>query len=243
MLSRFNPTSIRSNAALVVSAALLVFSFIVMFAALSGQPADAAKAKPPVAIVLGGDDEMPDPLYPVNCQVIPSVSGIQATLPSGNTAYRAPANGKVTAWKLWLGKPSAADRRALNQRFGSPAQAGIAVVQKLNTPTGEKFRLQRRSPVEGLSRLFGRTAVFRLAKPLIVRKGQIVALTVPTWAPAFAAGLNRRQYSWRASRQPNRCAAGFVDQATPQLGIGSKRAYGCSFKGSRLLFTARLKFD
>lgn len=243
MLSRFNPNATRSSAALAVSVALLVLGFIVMYTALAGEPADAAKAKPPVATVLGGDDEMPDALCPVNCQVIPSVSGIQATLPSGNTAYRAPANGKITAWKLWLGTPSAADRRALNQRFGSPAQAGISVLQKLNTPTGEKFRLQRRSPVVGLSRSFGGIAVFRLAKPLIIRKGQIVALTVPTWAPAFAAGLNQRQYGWRASRQPNKCAAGFVDQATPQLGIGSKRAYGCSFKGSRLLFTARLRFD
>jgi hypothetical protein len=207
---------------------------------MAGAPADAAKPKPRVAVVLGGSDAMPDPLCPVNCQVIPSVSGIQNVLPSGNASYRAPADGRITAWKIWLGEPSNRDRRLLNSAFGSPPQASISVLQRLNTPQGQKFRLQRKSPVIGLNRYLGRTATFRLAKPLFVKKGQYVALSVPTWAPAFAAGLNSRTYGWRASRQPNKCAASFVESARPQMLVGSKRAYGCNFKGSRLLFTARL---
>jgi hypothetical protein len=129
----------------------------------------------------------------------------------------------------------------LNRSFGSPPQASISVLQRLNTPKGQRFRLQRKSPVVGLNRYLGKTATFRLAKPLFARKGQFVALSVPTWAPAFAAGLNPARYRWRASRQPSKCAASFVDSARPQMLVGSKRAYGCNFKGSRLLFTARLR--
>jgi len=223
--------------------ATLVLAGLIALASLTGAPADAAKPKPKpaVAVVLGGSDQMPDPLCPINCQVIPSVSGIQNFLPSGNTAYRAPADGRITAWKIWLGEPSNRDRMALNSAFGSPPQASISVLQRLNTPQGQKFRLQRKSPVIGLNRYLGKTATFRLAKPLFVRKGQYVGLSVPTWAPAFAAGLNSKRYGWRASRQPNKCAASFVDSARPQMLVGSKRAYGCNFKGSRLLFTARLR--
>jgi hypothetical protein len=225
---------------IALAVTLSVVALAVAFGA--GGSLDAAKAKP-VAAVLGGADEMPDPACPVNCLVIPSVSGIQTLLPSSASPYRVPATGKITAWKIYLGKPSADDRRALNDMFGSPPQASISVLQKVNTDRGPKFRLQRKSPVVALSRYLGTVATFRLDKPLRAVKGQFVALTVPTWAPAFAAGLNSREYAWRASREPGKCANNGQSTIRPQLLVGSKRFYACKFTGSRLLFTARIKFD
>jgi hypothetical protein len=232
----------RTRVLVALFATLFALTGAVLLAGPGSTPAGAAKT--PATLVLGGADEMPDPLCPLNCQVIPSVSGIQTALPSGQAPYRVPADGKITAWKIFLGKPTKADRSALNKRFGSPPRAAIAVLQKIKTPEGRiKFRLQRKSPVEGLSRFLGGVATFRLDKPLIARKGQFVALSVATWAPAFAAGLPAGEYSWRASRQPGMCGAGSVDMAAPQLKVGSKRFYSCKFTGSRLLFTAKLKFD
>ncbi len=241
MNSHSNLSSSRSRLVFAVSAATLTLFCLVALAVSSGAPADAAKR--PGTAVLGGADPMPDPLCPLNCQVIPSVSGIQNFLPSGNSPYRASANGKVTAWKLWLGKPTASDRTLLNEAFGSPPQAAITVVQAVKTKKGTQFRLQRKSPVVGLNKYLGKTASFRLDKPLYIKKGQFVTLSVPTWAPAFAAGLPGSQYGWRASRQPRKCAGKYASQSSPQLKVGSKRSYGCNFKGSRLLFTAKVKFD
>lgn len=223
---------------IAVAVGLLAF-VLALLSGSAGDSADAAKSK---STVLGGATTMQDPLCPQNCQVIPTVNGIQKLLPTGSSPYRATANGKITAWKLWLGKPNASDRAALNARFGSPPQAAITVLQSVKTKHGTKFRLQRKSPVEGLNRELGGIATFKLKQPITVKKGQYVALAVPTWAPAFADNLGS-QYAWRASRQPRKCGAGSIDQSRSQLKVGSKRFYACNFKGSRLLFTAKLKFD
>ena len=212
---------------------------LALLAGNTGNSADAAKSK---STVLGGATTMRDPLCPERCQVIPTVSGIQKLLPTGTSPYRATANGKITAWKLWLGKPDAKDRAALNARFGSPPQAAITVLKPVRTKKGTKFKLRSKSPVEGLNRELGGIATFRLKQPLRIRTGNYVALSVPTWAPAFADGLGS-QYAWRASRQPGKCGPGTIDQARSQLKVGSTRFYACNFKGSRLLFTAKLKFD
>ncbi len=222
--------------AAVVTALGLVFALV---AGSAGDSADAAKSR---TTVLGAATTMQDPLCPENCQVIPTVSGIQKLLPTGKSPYRATGNGKITAWKLWLGKPDRKDRKALNDRFGKPPQAAITVLKPVKTKRGTKFKLRSKSPVEGLNRELGGVATFRLEKPLRIRTGNYVALSVPTWAPAFADGLGSR-YAWRASRQPGKCGPGSIDQARSQLKVGSTRLYACNFKSSRLLFTAKLKFD
>lgn len=228
---------------IALAAALAIFSLTVLFGT-GGGSADAAKAKPSTAAaVLGGSDAMPDPACPAKCLVIPSISGIQTLLPSSASPYRVPATGKITAWKIFLGTPSAKDRTALNDMFGSPPQASISVLQKVNTERGPKYRLQRKSPVVGLSKYLGTVATFGLAKPLRAVKGQFVSLTVPTWAPAFASGLPKRDYAWRASREPGKCTNNSPSTLRPQSLVGSKRSYACRFPGSRLLFTARIEFD
>jgi hypothetical protein len=226
-----NPRSARGLVRPVTVAAVvtLLGLALALAAGSASNNADAAKSK---ATVLGGATTMQDPLCPERCQM----------LPTGNSPYRATANGKITAWKLWLGKPDAKDRAALNARFGSPPQAAITVLKPVKTRKGTKFKLRSKSPVEGLNRELGGVATFRLEEPLRIRTGNYVALSVPTWAPAFADGLGSR-YAWRASRQPGKCGPNTIDQARSQLKVGSTRYYACNFKGSRLLFTAKLKFD
>ena len=63
----------------------------------------------------------------------------------------------------------------------------------------------------------------------------MVALTVPTWAPAFAVGLSNNE-QWRSSRADARCDD--VSQDAAQMRLGSLRTYGCLYKTARLLYTA-----
>ena len=74
---------------------------------------------------------------------------------------------------------------------------------------------------------------------LRVEKGDIVGLTVPTWAPAFAQGLEANNV-WRASRaSPGKCTnATDVRQGEPQAQIGKRATYGCRYTTARLLYTA-----
>ena len=228
---------------LVVLALAVVVSLLSLALAGLRDGAGATESRSVKTVVLGQSGNMPDPACPEDCQVVASVSGFQSRTPSSTTPFRVPFDGKLTRFTLYLGKPSNIkpdyDRTALNERFGSPPQAAITVLKKFETSTGsEKFRLLRKSPVEGLSQELGTTAQFRLDKPLNVRKGNFVALAVPTWAPLFALGLNADSHRWRASRQPGKCSSTFIDQAAPQVEVDSRRFYGCTFRGSRLLYTA-----
>ena len=52
-----------------------------------------------------------------------------------------------------------------------------------------------------LEKWFGKTAEFPLETALQTKKGDIVALTVPTWAPALALGFGESTSGARAARR------------------------------------------
>jgi hypothetical protein len=87
----------------------------------------------------------------------------------------------------------------------------------------------------------GQTVKFSAS--LQVQKGDIVGLTVPTWAPAFAQGLTAKNV-WRASREPGKCTdATAVRQGEPQQKIGKRATYGCKYSTARLLYTVTVVED
>jgi len=87
-----------------------------------------------------------------------------------------------------------------------------------------------------LSPYLGKTVKFGAS--LRVEKGDIVGLTIPTWAPAFAQNLST-QDAWRASREPGRCTnTTDVRQGKPQVKVGRRATYGCRYNTARLLYTA-----
>ena len=89
-----------------------------------------------------------------------------------------------------------------------------------------------------LSPYLGQTVKFGAS--LKVTKGDIVGLTVPTWAPAFAQGQSSSNV-WRASRAPGKCTNSTdVRQGQPQAKIGARATYGCRYSTARLLYTATL---
>ena len=87
----------------------------------------------------------------------------------------------------------------------------------------------RQSPLEVLNPYFGSTPIFALDHPLTVLKGQIVALTVPTWAPMFAFNVEANN-TWRGSRLPEHCASKEdIQGGHPQQGVGKTKTYGCYY--------------
>ena len=61
------------------------------------------------------------------------------------------------------------------------------------------YKLIAQGPTVKLEKYFGQTAQFPLPTSIPVKKGELVALTVPTWAPALALDFGN-DTSWRASR-------------------------------------------
>ncbi|HEY5942788.1 MAG TPA: hypothetical protein VIT89_08020 [Solirubrobacterales bacterium] len=216
----------------------------------------AADSAPLRVVVLGQTPETPPPSCPgkeVNgvpvseCRVEGHITGFQAIANGVARPFEAPFEGKIVAWSITLAKPSSADTETatnevgfFNDFFGTPSQARIGILRPVEESKPPKYKLVRQSPVEILDPYFGSTPVFALDHPLTVLKGQIVALTIPTWAPMFALNLSEED-TWRGSRLPDHCiATKDIQGGHPQQGVGKIKTYGCYYSKARLLYTATL---
>jgi len=168
-----------------------------------------------------------------NCQAIGQVTGYQSIVGKAKNPYTVKRNGRITAFTIALGKPTQKQTTFFSNLYGATPQARISI---LKIPKkGRDLRLTAQSEVFDLSPYLGSRPTFALERSLPVEKKSIVALTVPTWAPAFAVDLARNM-QWRSSRTPGECND--VRQASAQQTINSVRNYKCSYRTARLLYSA-----
>ena len=216
----------------------------------------SADSAPLRVVVLGQTPETPAPSCPgkmvnnavvAECRVEGHITGFQSIADGVPRPFEAPFEGKIVAWSITLSKPSAAETKTttnelgfFNEFFGSPSQARIGILRPVEGSKPPKYKLVRQSPVEVLNPYFGSTPVFALDHPLTVLKGQVVALTILTWAPAFALNLSPEN-TWRGSRLPDHCISREdIQGGHPQQGVGKTKTYGCYYSNARLLYTATL---
>jgi hypothetical protein len=182
---------------------------------------------------------------PANCLVEARVTGFQNTIGKLRNPFVVPSRGQLLAWSIKLGKPRKPDRRSFNEAFGG-SQARLAVLRKVpKTSNPVRYKLIRQSPLEDLAPFFGSTTTFSLTTPLAVKRGDVVGLTIPTWAPAFAVSQGSST-KWTASRRATKKRGGCteddgranVDAGGPQMKKGTQRPYGCRYNGARLLYSA-----
>jgi hypothetical protein len=187
---------------------------------------------------IGGYPQLPFPKAgcPSNCQAVGHVSGYQVQIGSAKNPYMVNRNGKIVAFTIRLGKPDAQQTQFFTNLFGGAPQARLSLLKK---PRRDKkmtndLKLLAQSEVFDLANYLGSSPTFALDKPLVVQAGSIVALTVPTWAPAFAINLGADQ-AWRSSRPKNDCNG--TSQVAQQT-TGSVRSYDCFYRTARLLYSA-----
>lgn len=199
--------------------------------------------------------------------------------------FEVPFRGKLVSWSISLADVTrkdisigqgnnavvhSAQKPFFEGIFGAPASARVAVLKQVEKKAkgAPKFKLVRQTPVEILNPYFGTTVTFALTKPLNVVKGQMIALTVPTWAPAmwkpracnaaYDSMLDPdkceklfKVYAARTSRTPrgdDKCTlrrdltTGEPNEALaksrPQTGVDSVRRYGCYYGPQAMLYSA-----
>lgn len=180
-------------------------------------------------------DPMPPPSCPTTpCLAVSRTTGYQARAGDVRGPTVAPRTGKIVAWTITLAKPGAKQVSFFNENLGGPSSAGISV---LKPGKSLKWRVSGQSPIVSLQPYFGTTVQFPLDRALTVRKGYVVALTVPTWAPALAVGLDNKN-SWRASRPKGTCDD--TQTQTAQLVRGDLTQYRCLYRGVRLTYTVTM---
>ena len=208
------------------------------------------------AKVLGRTKNTPPPACPnksntSQCRVVGRVTGFPLMADGVKRPLNVHKNGHIVAWSIDLSRPTKDESDSLgtlfrNDRFGKKPTARISIIKKKQT--GRDYKLVRQSPTINLKGALGQKEIFTLDQPLKVRKGQIVAISYPTWAPNFAfAGLNTNANQWRSSRTRGSCSPRnnssraikrWVHTSKAQQKAGSTRTYGCDYTGARLLYWA-----
>jgi hypothetical protein len=168
------------------------------------------------------------------CLAVSRTTGYQARVGSDYPSEVVPADGRIVAWTVQLGSPNAKQLSFFNTNEGGASEAGINVLvprPKLN------YSLVASSPLVLLQPYFGETAQFPLTNTLAVKKGDVIALNVPTWAPALALGFGS-DTSWRASRPRSGCSN--TTNQTAQTVVASTVQYICLYRTARLTYSATL---
>jgi hypothetical protein len=166
------------------------------------------------------------------CLAVSRTTGYQAKVVDSRAAYVVPRNGKIVAWTISLGSPDERQVEFFEGNYGE-ASAGLTILRR-----GKRLfhRVVGQTPVVELQPYFGQTVQFPLDRSISVKRGQVVALTVPTWAPALTQLVDDGS-SWRASRAKNKCND--TDSQTAQTRDGERTQYRCLYK-ARLTYSATL---
>jgi hypothetical protein len=200
--------------------------------------ASAAKVAP-TTVVLGQTSTVPDPSCPeLPCQAVGSVTGFQVNNGQTSLPFLVPHAGKIKHWTLTLAQPTNKQRSFFNGFFGTPPEARLAILRRVPGTNPPRYSLRSQGSVRVLTPYLGQTVTFGAS--LKVEKGDIVGLTVPTWAPTFSQGLASNNV-WRASRAPGTCTSSSdIRAGEPQEKVGRRATYGCRYATARLLYTATL---
>ncbi len=240
---------------------LLALCAAAVVAAAGSENARAARAS-----TLGKTKNTPAPQCPggkgnaaANCQAVGRLTAFQTKADGKKDPFVVPKSGHLVGWSIDLtGKPTKAENDVFgslykHKPFGEAQSARIAV---LSQRKGTDYKLRSQGPATKLTDYVGEKPLFTLNDPLKVDKGDVVAITLPTWTGAFTICrkaskrktaqcplLGGKSNSWRASRSKKRCRVGTsgkqlqnLKKSKPHEKEGSTKSYGCAYDGARLLY-------
>src|SRR4051794_2338025 len=210
-----------------------------LIAALAAAAALAVPAAAGAEVIeIGANQPASPPSCPTRpCLAVSRTTGYQAKVGTTRGAMTIPKNGRLVAWTIGLGNPGAQQTTFFNQRLGGESEAEITI---LNPRAKLRSRVVAEGEPQKLQRYFGSTPQFALHKSIRVHKGEVIALTVTTWAPALAVGLGA-DTSWRASRSKGKCDD--TSAQTAQVQASQVAQYFCLYRTARLTYSATLTPD
>jgi len=209
---------------LAAAGALLAPGASARYVELGGQ-ADAAPLNCP------GTTESP-------CVAAVRMTGYQGRASGGpKNPYYIRRDGFLTMFTVQLAKPTAEEIKFFQDNFGTPSTARISVLRKGSTrKTRLDHRLINQSQTFELDRYFGSKPTFVFDRPIPVKKGNWIAITVPTWAPLLSTNLARTNW-WRSSRAKDSCDPPKSLKQFAMQDLRKVREFGCTYHGARLLYS------
>ncbi len=131
--------------------------------------------------------------------------------------------------------------RTLDQAYGGPPELAITV---LRPGPKNKYTVVAQSQTFHLIPFLGQVLTEPLSLPpsfsqftaLPVKAGDLIGLTIPTWAPVLSYNLSASKFAYRQSRKAN-CKNAAAGQ-TAQLAVGASTQYLCRYTGTRVEYSA-----
>ncbi|HZE05186.1 MAG TPA: hypothetical protein VE127_08180 [Solirubrobacteraceae bacterium] len=224
-------------------AAVLAGLALVLPAAASAQIVELGKTSTPVAA-----PSCPSGTSPAQCYIILTRTTALQTVSDGvlnPTKVKKP--GWIVAFTVGLSNLSSNAKtelsylHTLDSAYGGVPQVALSV---LKPGRKNKYTVVAESGAYHLIPFLGQVLQEPLSLPpsfstftaLPVKRGDVVGLTVPTWAPVLSYNLSSSKFAYRQSRRANckNAAAG----ETAQLKVGQSTQYRCNYTGTRVEYTA-----
>jgi hypothetical protein len=168
-------------------------------------------------------------------------------------------SGVISAFTLGLAGTSLitpAILAAENQKYGGPPEAQLTALIPTGTPARPSFRVAAQTGVIKLRSELGKVAQFPLVTPLPVVRGEVLALTVPTWAPVLSIEQTTTKFAYAQSRtkqvvsvKVKNSSGATVTKRTSscnttgtanfaQVVVGQLSGYSCNYAGTRIEYSA-----
>lgn len=177
-----------------------------------------------------------------NCRIVLTQVTALETIRDGigyPTTVKKP--GSVVAFTIGLSRLSSDKTTAhndvhfLDQTYGGTTRASITVLRPSGPKTARRWTVVGQSAVFHLQPYLGQVVQFPLPTSLPVQKGDVVGLTIPTWAPVLSIQQPAAKFAYRQSRSSN-CA-------TPPTSIQAQNVkqtatYNCNYPGTRVEYSA-----
>jgi hypothetical protein len=199
---------------------------------LLGAAASTASAK---TYELGASTDGASVSCPDNCFVVTRTTALQVRTGTLRYPTTVPKSGRIVGFTLQLGSLSERQIHFFNSTYGGTSRIQLTVLREQARPA-RSFEVVATTGIFKVQPYFGTTVQFPLKTTLEARKGDIVALTVPTWAPVLAVNLPKEN-GWRASRADS--CTDLLTQ-TAQTTLGNATQYKCLYQTARVTYTATL---
>jgi hypothetical protein len=184
----------------------------------------------------------PPGVKPQNCTIVLTQVTALETIRDGimypTTVTRA---GRIVAFTLGLSRLSSntatakTDIHFLDATYGGTTRAAIAVLKATGKKSLRRWTVAAISETVHLQPFLGQVVQFPLQTSLPVTRGEVVALSVPTWAPVLSFNLPANKFAYRQSRTSTCNNPASTEQA--QLSIGASARYLCNYPGTRVEYT------
>ncbi len=185
----------------------------------------------------------PSTVNAADCRIILTRSTAVETIRAGvDYPTTAKQSGYIVAFTVGLSRLSTSLATAhsevanLDHTYGGTTQAAVAVLKPIGKHGLFTWELEAVGPVVHLQPFLGKVTQFPLTTALPIAKGDVVALSVPTWAPVLSIGLNTQDYAYRQDRKANCSNPASTEQAMFTLSATS--VFGCDYTGVRVEYSA-----